>query len=278
VTVTIGVFDGIHLGHREILKKCNKNDIIFSFTNETMSTKNDFLYSTEQKIRLLKEMGFKNIYYVDFSKIRNVEAYTFVNRILQKELGATRVIVGEGFRFGKNAEGDVTTLIETGLTVDVIKKVRLDGEIVSSTRIRELIKNGEMIEAERLLGDKYTIDSKVVKGNQIGRTINFPSINQNFEKEQLIPKRGVYLSQTYIDGQVYHSLTNIGLRPTVTKDTIPIAETNIFDFNSDIYGKIVKVKLCSFIRGERKFRDLNNLKEAINRDKHYSNSLANIMV
>jgi riboflavin kinase/FMN adenylyltransferase len=270
LTVAIGIFDGVHLGHRAIFKKCGKKAVAFSFQNKTLTTKQDFIYSTKHKVELLREIGFKEVYYVDFADYCNIDCYQFANKILQQQLGATKIVVGEGFRFGQNAAGDVDTLRDVGLEVVEVKDVKLDGERVSSTRIRELIRNGEMIEAERLLGDKYTVYGRVMKGNQLGRTLDLPTVNQFFEEEQLVPKKGVYTSEIQIDGKVYKSVTNIGSRPSVTEDVKPIAETNIFDFDGYLYGKNVKVKLCEFIREEHKYGDIEHLKYAMTRDKLYS--------
>jgi riboflavin kinase/FMN adenylyltransferase len=241
-------------------------------------------------------MGFESIFMLDFEIVKVVTAEYFATEI--KTNGVRRVVIGEGFRFGKDALGNADTFRKCGLEVVEVPKVYTNiptyvqklsdyaelKEAVSSQRIRELISKGHMLEIRRFLGENldesYSIFGTVKQGNHLGKKLNFPTINQHFGENQVTPAFGVYKSNVTIDGIGYNSITNIGNRPTIDK-TIQselnavndmgqcVAETHILDFDGDLYGKRLEVKLGAFIRAERKFSSLEELKKAILRDKSY---------
>jgi riboflavin kinase/FMN adenylyltransferase len=315
MVVAIGVFDGIHLGHKAVLNtllsyKNNPENLgkipqtaVMTFRNETITHKHGgnfkYIYPTDVKIQLLKKMGLESVFMLDFEIVKVVTAEHFATEI--KTNGVRKVIIGEGFRFGQNALGNADTFRKCGLEVVEVPKVYTNiptyvqklsdyaelKEVISSQKIRELISKGQMLEIRRFLGanqqpqsDSYSIFGIVKQGNHIGKKINFPTINQHFGENQITPAFGVYKSNVTIDGIEYNSITNIGSRPTidssiqtelnVVNDTQCIAETHILDFDGDLYGKRLEVKLGAFIRAERKFSTLDELKKAIIRDKNYN--------
>ena len=196
----------------------------------------------------------------------------FAEKILADKLNARAVVCGENFRFGKGAVCGPEELEEFGkkfgFEVCVCGLVKKNGFDISSEIIREMIKDGKIAAAGELMGENYFIDAKVINGNRIGRTLDFPTINQKFAARQLIPRKGVYASETTVNGKKYPSVTNIGVKPTVEKNIAPLAETNIIDYKGDLYGQNVRVELYDFIRDEKKFSSLEELKYRINEDVH----------
>ena len=190
--------------------------------------------------------------------------------VLAGRLNAVKVVCGPDFRFGRGAAGNVDSLrkygAKYGFEVSTVDPVVVDGNVVSSSRIRELLSEGDVKKANALLGYRYKIKRSVEDGNHIGRTIDFPTINQSFEEGQLIPAYGVYATSVVIDGKQYDAITNIGVKPTVEKDCRPLAETHILGFSGDLYGKTLEVSFSDFLRPERKFDSLDALKNQIKTD------------
>ncbi len=193
----------------------------------------------------------------------------FVIKFIIGQMRAKVVVCGEDFRFGKKAAGNVDLLKELcsqyGVEVRLVSPVVLDGDRISSTRIRGYIKQGNMPLAWRMMGRPYSLCFPVVSGNKIGRTIQFPTINQIYPDHFAVPRFGVYVSVTEVDGVLYPSVTNVGVKPTVGSDR-PLAETFILNFSGNLYGKKVRVNLCHFIRPEKKFESLDELRVQIARD------------
>lgn len=282
-SAALGIFDGIHLGHREILKTAkNYSDdkrsfAVFTFNTSSVKSKHgrsyEYLYNESQKNMIFENLGVEYIYSPDASEIMEMSGEEFAKKILKEKMNVERVICGENFRFGKNASCGIFELEKygekCGFEVKCCKILEMDGQPISSGRIKEHLKNGEIVSANKLLGQNYFFYGKVVTGNRIGRTLNFPTINQTFEDCQVIPKKGVYAVSCEIAGNVYSAVTNIGVKPTVEKNIIkPIAETHILNFQGDLYDKIVKIDFIEFIREERKFSSLDQLKAQIKSDIH----------
>lgn len=277
----LGIFDGIHDGHKLILKKAlfytGFRPAVFTFDAESIKTKHgkpfEYIYTNRQKLDLIKRYGFKIIESCDFESLKNLSGEEFVKNILVDKMNAGAVVCGEDFRFGKNAAcnaGDLRELGEKyGFQVETVKLEKRSGCTLSSELIREYIRQGRIREIEREFRFRYELEFKVAEGSKIGRTINFPTINQYFAKGQLMPKRGVYESRTFLKGKAYLSVTNIGVKPTVGNGLDPVMETHILDFSQDLYGKYVSVALTDFIREERKFSSLEELKKQINADIEY---------
>lgn len=277
--VALGIFDGVHLGHRAVLaaaaeqKKNGLSPNVFTFSPKTAALKgaSGFIYSdSEKKLILENECGMDGSFTADFSEICDLDGETFVSDILVDNINAGFVCCGRNFRFGKDASCGVEELIafgkEYGFEVCTVDEVVYKGQVVSSTAIRELLLEGNVKKAAKLLGEPYMLFSKVVHGAAIGQTLGFPTANQVFAEGQLVPKYGVYKSVTSIGGRLFRSMTNIGTKPTVNDDGKPLAETYIDGFSGDIYGRKIQVKLIEFIRPEMKFASVSELKKQISRD------------
>lgn len=278
--VALGLFDGVHLGHRAVISKAVQMSekgfvpAAFTFRNESINTKHgtplEYIYTDEYKSELIRECGIESVTSRDFPEIRNLSGEEFVHDILVGQMNAGYVSCGNDFRFGKNASCGVNELSalgkKYGFIVDIAGDVVSDGENISSRRIRQLLKDGLIPEAGKLLGKSYTLAGIVANGNHIGRTINFPTINQNYASGQLVPAFGVYHTVTGIDGELFDSVTNVGVKPTIAGERSPLAETHILDFSGDLYGKYLRVSFVRHIRPEKKFSSLDELKTQITAD------------
>jgi len=276
--VSLGKFDGVHRGHRllidRILKEKDKGytSVVFTFSMHPMSLFSDKeleLIDTEQeKQEKLKNMGVDVLISYPFTKeTANTEPEDFVRKILVEQLDAKVVVVGSDYRFGKKRKGDVELLRKLssvyGYELIVYDKLQVEDHIVSSTLIRSEIGQGHMEFVEELLGVPYQVHGEVVYGNQIGRTIDVPTMNQLVPGSKLMPPNGVYASNIIIDDREYRGVTNVGYKPTVTDQKIKGVETHIFDFKGNLYGKYITVELLHYIRPERRFQSVEALKEQI---------------
>lgn len=278
--VALGLFDGLHSGHQDVIHKAvdfipeGVSPAVFTFETDTITSKGDggvdVILSRDLKYEFLDKLGVKYIYSPDFFNIKDLTADNFVNLVLRDKLNAKYVICGEDFRFGKGAlsgQKELEALCdEQDIKVIVIPPTIIDGEIVSSTKIRNFIKNGDMTAANRLLGYEFQMRLPVVYGNQLGRTLNFPTINQYLPKRQVSPRFGVYYSKAEIKGRIYKSITNIGIKPTIGGEITPLAETYIMDYTGDLYGETVRIFLHSFVRPEQKFSGIHELSAQIGKD------------
>lgn len=281
--VAMGLFDGVHFGHRSVIKRAveiaEENigiaPAVFTFETASVTSKGDngveYLLSRELKHELIGRLGVKYIYSPDFMNFKNLSAEEFVELVLCDKLMARYVICGEDFRFGKNASGNVEILDKLcrkrGITVIIVPPVKEEGGVrISSTMIRNLVKEGRISEANKLLGARFQFRLPVMYGHQIGRTLDFPTINQYLKKRQVMPKYGVYASVAEFMGRVYPAVTNIGMKPTVANTEVPVAESYIVGFDGDLYGETVKISLIDFIRPEVKFDSLEQLKNQIAQD------------
>ena len=283
--VALGLFDGVHLGHQKVIKKAvekksnNISPAVFTFDTQSITTKCDngkldMLLTNEDKFDLLKNIGIEYVFSPSFSKFKNMTDKEFVKMILKDKLNASVVVCGDDFKFGKNAMGNAQSLKALGekydIEVCIVKKIAVDGKIVSSTHIRELIQNGHIAEANKMLGYNYGYTLTVEHGDARGRTWNFPTINQIIPKELVTPRFGVYCSKVTIDDKKYMGVTNIGIRPTVKTNGELLAETNIVDFDGNLYGKKLKLELFEFVRDEKKFDSFEEVKAEIGRNKQFA--------
>lgn len=281
--ITLGNFDGIHLGHRELINitlnsahKLKLKSVVFSFFPHPMflfgnRTNTGLICSDDEKKMILENMGVD--LYVDYPFTKEFAAMSpekFASEIIFEKMQCKVLVVGFDYHFGKGAEGDYELLKKVGekYGAEVIKvpEVELYGEKVSSTRIRRAIINKDINLANELLSEPYFVYGKVGEGRKIGRKINFPTANIIADDKKLLPSDGVYATKTEVDGKVYLSMTNVGTNPTVngTKRTV---ETNIFDFSGDIYGKEIKTYFYKFLRGEVKFSNVDELSKRLEIDK-----------
>ncbi len=273
--VALGYFDGIHLGHKAVIKKTAeaKNRVLtpalFTFSSTPKSKdKNSQLLPVEEKISMLEKLGIEILYLLDFEELKDYSPEDFLIKIVKKTFNAKAVFCGFNFHFGRLGAGDTDTLKDLcdsqGIDLDISAPVKLDGDLVCSTEIRNALKSGDIKKANRLLGYDFGLKSKAVKGNHIGSKMNTPTINLSFEKGIILPKFGVYASKVTIDGNTYTGVTNIGVKPTVGSKNLPNCETWLPEYKGgNLYDKIVDVRLKEFIRPEKKFENLNELKAEI---------------
>lgn len=279
--VALGLFDGIHLGHRAVLdlalvqEKNGLQPAVFTFNPVAVLRKSSgqdgYIYPHIRKYKMLENLGFSfNIYSENFDEICGLSGEEFAENVLVKKLNAGIVCCGNNFRFGKNASCGVEELKsfgeKYGFSVQTAEPVKVNDITVSSGEIRRCLVSGKIEKANTLLGEPYNIYTTVVHGNEIGRTINFPTINQNYSKGQLILKYGVYFTTTYIDDIKYKSITNIGVKPTIAGKRTPLSETHILDFSGDLYNKNIRVEFNKFIRPEMKFSSVDELRKQISAD------------
>lgn len=280
----VGVFDGLHIGHREVINnalKQKENGLMtgvftFAWDDEETFFKKDFKYISTQRTKenTLEKMGIDYLVSPTFKSIKNYTCEDFVNKIIVRALNAKIISCGYDFTFGKDKGGNAETLKEMckkkGVEVIITPAVKNGDEIISSTSIREFIVNGEMQKARKMLGENYFIDFKVVQGNRIGtKVLSFPTINQKFPENHIVPKFGVYATKVYVGGKSYVGATNVGVKPTIGSD-ITLCETYINGYSGDLYGQNVKVEFLEHIRPETKFDSLDELKAQIKKDKQKS--------
>ncbi|MCM1164563.1 MAG: riboflavin biosynthesis protein RibF [Lachnospiraceae bacterium] len=275
--VALGYFDGLHLGHMGVigaaLAQRELKPAVFTFNCDTTLPKfrsPEDIISFENKRELLEKMGVEYLCAPDFAEVCTLTDEDFVAELLHKRLNAGFACCGRNFRFGLGGFGTPEKLGEIGkrygIAVRIVEDVCLDGEMISSTHIRELIRRGELEQANRLLGYELMFKLPVVGGNKLARTMSFPTINQIIPKTNVIPRFGVYASYVSVHGKNHRGITNIGIRPTVADRGDTVMETHILNFSGELYGESVAVSLERFLRPERKFAGLDELKEQIVRD------------
>lgn len=279
--LTLGNFDGLHLGHRRIIEKLTNRarrldapSVVYTFEPhplKVVSPENSppLILDIEDKERLLREMGIDFLVLARFTKeFAGKHPREFVEDVLVRDLSVREVWVGHDFSFGKGRTGTVEYLgelgEELGFSVNVVPAYRLGGAVVSSSRIRMLIREGQVGKAARLLGREYSVKGHVVKGRDIGRSIGFPTANVDVTSE-LVPGGGVYAARAVVDGEAYNAVVNIGVAPTFgAKDQT--VEVHILGFDRTIYRKRVEVAFVRRLRGERAFRNRDELVRRIRKD------------
>ena len=279
--VALGCFDGVHIGHKKILQLAksiaSERALSFAVYSFREPPKNFFSPSSvplittfEEKKKLMRAHGVDLFVCPDFDlEIAELAPEEFFCEHLLSRLGAKHIICGYNYRFGRGGRGDVSLLsslcANSGVELTVVPEVIFEGEAVSSSSIRRMLPSGEIKKANALLGRRYSLRRPVVDGQHLGRTLGFPTINQTFESGTPILAKGVYATKTKIGRRYYLSITNVGTRPTVDGNTL-CAETNIFDYSGDLYGKTLTVEFLEFIRPEVKFSSLDELKAQVERD------------
>jgi riboflavin kinase/FMN adenylyltransferase len=283
LVITIGSFDGLHLGHRQLLQFLNEKaaqqnakSLVISFLPHPrifFNSQKDFflLNDASEKTALLASMDIDYLMQLPFDKeFASQSAEEFVKKIIEI-LKPKAVVLGYDHKFGKNRTGSKETFeamhkVYNNFEIFNFEEQKLNFDKIDSTTIRNCIKKGEVTKANQLLGYDYQLAGEVVKGKKLGRTINFPTANLDvFEKMKLIPMNGVYKTSIQVQDVWYRSITNIGIRPTVSGVGQTI-ETHIFDFEKSIYGEKVVLRFEKFIRPEQKFESLDALKAQIQRD------------
>lgn len=275
--VALGFFDGIHQGHKAVIKeavKCKKDGlspVVLTFLQSphgVISGKMpENLESLDHKKKILEELGVENLYCIDFNSIKELYPRDFIEKVLFNTLKAKKVFCGFNYHFGKGGKGNSDTLVdlckEFHIKTEIIPPVVIDSQVVSSTRIRNLLKEGNVKEANRLLGYDFGLKAQIIHGNHIGKGLGFPTINQPAEEGVILPRFGVYASCVKVDGKLYCGVTNVGVKPTIGEYK-PLYETWMPKYDGeDIYGKTVTVVLKDFIRPEKKFENLEELKNTV---------------
>lgn len=271
-SLALGAFDGLHRGHMAVIgRACAPGEggrrlqpAVFTFSRSPAG--NSAVLTGRDKERLLEDAGVEVLYSLEFSQVKDWEAEAFVEQVLFETCAAQRLCCGEDFRFGRGARGD-TALLQTlcdrrGVELTVVPPVKEGGEKVSSTRIRAAVEAGDISLANRLLGRPFGFSLEVIHGNHIGTGLGTPTINQAIPEGFVLPRFGVYASWCRVGGEYFYGVTNVGVKPTVGSDRV-LAETWMPEFQGDLYGKRVRVFLLEFLRPEKKFGSLGELKAAI---------------
>ena len=289
--VALGCFDGVHIGHRAVIeeavriaKESGLSSTVWTFSEPP---KNFFapgsvqvLTDKAEKCRRIAELGVDVMFCVDFTEqIASLSPEEFFSEIVIKKLNAKHVVCGFNYTFGAKSAGNAELLSELcerhGIALTALEPVTLGGVSVSSSLIRSLITSGDVERAREYLGYPYTITSTVVDGQKLARRLGFPTVNLTPRKSTILPKNGVYVSRIDFIGndKELFGITNVGMRPTVKADAI-CAETHIFDFDGDLYGKELRVELLHFIRAERLFDSIEDLREQVRKDIESAKKIA----
>jgi riboflavin kinase / FMN adenylyltransferase len=275
-SLTIGVLDGVHIGHRSLLATLRPTMIrtVLTFDPHPLEvlrpgTHPRLLTTLPERVTLLGVAGVECVGVLDLAAIKELAPETFVTDVLVSTLQVGHVVVGEDFRFGKDRSGDVTLLTALGaemsFEVETIPILDRGGEAVSSSRIRHLIEQGDVGEAAQLLGSRFTVRGTVVDGDKRGRAIGFPTANLRPPAQKVIPASGVYAGMAVVAGESHQAAINVGVRPTFGGGEL-LVEAFILDFEDDLYGKEIAIEFVERLRPELAFDDVSQLVEAMHED------------
>jgi riboflavin kinase/FMN adenylyltransferase len=282
--LTLGVFDGLHLGHQKIMQTVVERAAYTGATPTAITfdphpravlhpeSAPPLLQTLDQRLANFEVLGIEQAIVMKFDHaFASHPAEDFLHDIVHDRLQAKEVYLGKGFAFGKDRGGNIDLLrnmsSQLGFIADEVDEVRLRGNRISSSKIRELLAEGRVNLARRMLGRPYGVEGVIIRGDRRGHTIGFPTANLK-PQNRVIPKFGVYATATLLDGVWRKSITNIGVRPTFETTADPSIETYIFDFEGDLYGDVLRVRFLHRIRDERKFSGIDELKAQIERDTH----------
>ena len=272
--VTLGKFDGLHLGHQKLIEKVRRyqsNDVAgvvcaFDMGNASLLTGRQRRERLEGQVDYLIACAFTK-------ELREMEAESFIEEILIKRMKAVHVVVGSDFGFGHRKRGDVAMLEDYArrgrFCLDVVEKEQYQGRVISSTYIREDLAKGDVGQAARLLGYPYEAYGTVEHGRRLGRRLGFPTMNMLWEEQKIAPRFGVYACEVLIDGTWRQGICNVGIKPTVTDEERLLVESHVFDYQGDVYGKAILVRFCEFERPEMKFASVEELKAQVEKDIRY---------
>ena len=292
--LTIGTFDGVHLGHQKVLERLTNSAIennlestVLTFFPHPRTILNPdkplkLINSVKERTDLLKRSKINNLIIHPFDKsFSELDPEKYVVEILVKKLKAKIILIGYDHKFGKNRTADISDLKEYGekygFKVIEIKAEEISNIAISSTKIRKAISEGNISTAKKYLGYDFSLSGIIVHGNSIGRTLGFPTANIKVVNNwKLLPKDGVYAVKVFIEHQQFYGMLNIGVRPTI-KDDSHIIEVHIFDFNKDIYNQNIKIEFSERIRGEKKFENLDALKKQLQIDESKCKKIFNLL-
>ncbi len=278
--LSLGNFDGVHLAHQSLIMRAKKHCdtdypgaacSVFCFEEPSWRFLQKDpplqLCSLEEKLRLFQASGAQYAFIADFLSLMQLSPEEFIDQILLEACHAVAVVCGFNYRFGKRGTGTPHMLqARLGGAASVLPEVKIEGETVSSSRIRALLKNGNPSMAARMLGHPYTFSAPVVHGKALGKKLGAPTINQFFPSHMLIPRNGVYVTSCTVNGKTYRGISNIGSRPTVEENAPVNCETYLFDFTGDLYDCTVTVSFLHFLRPERRFHSHEELTAQIQAD------------
>src|SRR6202040_486530 len=291
ILLAIGVFDAVHRGHQAVIstsaehaRTANGTPVVVTFDPHPMKVLRPkdaphLLTATQHKIKLIRNLGVRHLLVLKFDKAFAATApEDFVQQLVTHSKPLREICVGHEWSFGKGRRGNLALLGKLGAQFDFnvvgIPPVTLgNGELVSSTAIRHAVETGDLAKAAEMLGREYTILGTVVRGDDLGKKIGFPTANLSAHSEQF-PPNGVYVAEARIDGELYRGVINLGIRPTVNSGKSErVLEIHLFDFNRDIYGHDVEVRFLKFLRSEKKFQDLDTLVQQIRQDVEQARQL-----
>jgi len=282
--VTSGTFDGVHKGHQQILRRLKSvaeaskgQTVLITFWPHPRLVLDPeynlkLLSVFEEKALLLAEYGIDHLVRIPFTKdFSQLSSEDFIRQILVDKIGTKKLVIGYDHRFGRNREGSFeylkTNASDYGFEVEEIPRHEIDHTVISSTRIRKALADGNIHIGNEYLGRKYSLEGRVIEGNKLGRKLGFPTANLDVEAEhKLIPSDGVYAVEVEFEDKILKGMLNIGFRPTI-EDAGRSIEVNIFDFDHDIYGKVLKIHFSQLIRREEKFENLPELKLQLKKDR-----------
>lgn len=272
--VALGKFEGLHKGHMlliDTVKKIAQENNLKSVVLTVNIPSEKVINTAKERFEILEELGIDTAVECTFTKeFASLSPEEFISFLISK-IDAKYIVVGEDFRFGCMRMGDYNTLLEFqekyGYKAIILKKLKIDDREISSSYIRKLIEEGNMELVAEYMGRFYQLKGVVSRGKQLGRTIGFPTINMIIDNEKILPQNGVYESFIYIDEKPFKGITNIGKNPTVSDDSKLKVETHIIDYSGDLYDKLVTVMLKSRIRDEKKFNNVDELKNQLENDK-----------
>ena len=284
--LVIGLFDGVHLGHQELIQEAKKDQreitcLTFSsaMAHSIAHKSGGLLLTEDEKEEKLKELGVSRELVLPFDEeTKNTSKEAFLSFL--QSLSPTRIIVGEDFTFGKNIEGkakDLFSLKEKGIEITILSLKEQDGEKISSSRIRRLLLDGNVEKAKELLSYPFFYTGEVKAGKHNGKRIGFPTVNIEVEPLKVKLKEGVYLTKTSVLGHTYLSMTNVGNHPTIDPLSISIIETYLLGFDEEIYGKTIRVEFFAFLRPQQKFNSVNELHSQLQQDRETCIRLAKEM-
>ena len=289
--LTIGVFDGVHLGHKFLISRVvnlaarqNLLSCVITFRQhprDLLSPKTKLLYlcTVPERIQLLKNEGVDIVAALTFNReLAKLSARDFVI-LLQKHLKMRCMVIGPDFSLGRNREGNADTLralgTELGFSVTIVAPKIINGEVASSTAIRQALADGNMEKVMRLLGRPFSLQGKVTRGENRGTILGFPTINLSVNSKMAIPPDGVYVTRAYVDGKKYQAMTNIGRRPTFGENNERTIESFILNYHQDIYGKEVTIEIIQRLREEKHFDSVEELKKQIAEDVKRGTAILN---
>lgn len=290
--LTLGTFDGVHIGHKKILEKITQNTenekyeslVLTFFPHPRMILQEEsaikLLNTITEKIDLLEKTGIENLVIHPFDEsFSRLTAEEFVREILVEQFHIQKIIIGHDHRFGRNRTANIDDLIDFGkkygFEVEQISAQEINEISVSSTKIRNALEEGDIVLANKYLGYEYFLTGTIIKGKQLGRTIGFPTANLKIEENyKLIPRNGVYIVSRIINNKTVFGMMNIGFNPTVNGENQTI-EIHFFDFEADLYHQKITVSLLHRIRSEQKFDSVVLLKEQLEKDQNYAKAFLN---